>query len=481
MRAPCKVAVTAAALAILVLIWAPSASAAYDLYVANVGGGAVHKIAGDVLPDITWSPDGRRLLYSQSAKSGVREGGLYLANTNGTGNPKRFKAGLPRYRYVGGPPVPDWSPDGRSLLFGPWPFERALVHRHDLASGANTTLVAYPTPIGNGASIQKMGRPLWAPTGQAVFVADVFYPPNQSLQEVWAVNRDGGGLRRLFSVAGYGGGVTLNSITAAGKVRGQTAPGRYEEVNFDGSGLTLVPTPPGVYDAAWSRQGNLIAYSSGSVQAAKRAVYVANAGTLSGQRRIAVGLFPSFSPDAKQLAFLRFFDEFAPPGPPPKPQPLTVRRLRGTVRYTTGRRTRRLTGTRRFKRAVVLDTRRGRIRVGSQRRGLSGTFWNGRFKVTRQHGYFSSRLHLNGAFTSCRGSSQATLRSLSGQSRGFLSIEAKAARIDATSNSRWTVVDRCDSSTRTTSHKGRVIVRNRDRKPVPDVVLRKGRSYVSRG
>jgi WD40 repeat protein len=450
------------ATALIVLVVSPAAAAAqqYDLYVANTEGSNVRKIAEGVAPGhagnpnpLSWSPDGRQIVYQEAQFGRIRPGGIYTANLNG-GQPRRI------IDHRGGT-FPAWSPVAGNLIAYNTP-PSAGIALYNLDSNTST-------PIAAGGPL-----PVWSPDGgQIAFLGGTAGTASQGL---WIMGADGSGarpvLQSLFPVP------IPHSFTAYGKIRFQLDPLRWEEIGPDGTGRVAVPTPAGARQVTWSRQGHLIAYVTPSGSQGDPPLYVGNALGGTGTK-IANGIWPAFSPSALQIAFLRVKAQPAPP----KPGPLIVTLLEGEVRYkTAGRREKRLRGTRKLERDVVLDVSRGKIRASAGRGVWSGTFWNGKFRASRTTPQaFFSRLHLNGRLAACEGKTKAALRRLSGATRGYVSIEAKAAIVNPTEKSRWTVIDRCDGSTLTTAHAGRVIARNRDRTPVPEVVLRNGRSYVSEG
>ena len=84
-----------------------------DLYIANVDGTEVQKIAAlpgyDTHP--RWSPDGRRILFNSFPDSGDKPHDVFMVNADGTG-----LTNLTNGRYHDGQ-ADDWSADGRRILF----------------------------------------------------------------------------------------------------------------------------------------------------------------------------------------------------------------------------------------------------------------------------------------------------------------------------------------------------------------------------
>ena len=101
---------------------------------------------------VTWSPDGREVIYSM-------QGSLWRQRIGATGA-RQLTAG-PRYDYQ-----PDWSPDGRSVVFASYDGSAMDLRVLDLGSGATETILA------NGAVNVE---PRWSPDGKRLaFVSTVF-------------------------------------------------------------------------------------------------------------------------------------------------------------------------------------------------------------------------------------------------------------------------------------------------------------------
>ena len=100
----------------------------------------------------TWSPDGTTLIYSMQ--------GTLWRQRIGSGVAEQLTAGT-AYDYQ-----PDWSPDGRSVVFARYARDAIELELLDLASGAVTALTA------NGAVNVE---PRWSPDGSRIaFVSSVY-------------------------------------------------------------------------------------------------------------------------------------------------------------------------------------------------------------------------------------------------------------------------------------------------------------------
>ena len=139
----------------------------------------------------------------------------------------------------------------------------------------------------------------------------------------------------------------------------------------------------------------------------------------------------------------------------------TVRvRVPGTARFVP------LQSLRELPLGSILDTRRGRVEVATERRRRGrfqrGVFYGGLFKVRQRRATgFVTDLVLSGALTSCpRGSASAARRSrkLWGNSNGRFRTRGRHSS-GAVRGTRWLTVDRCDG-TLTIVREGTVAVRD---------------------
>ncbi|BBC38963.1 Tat pathway signal sequence domain protein [Streptomyces graminofaciens] len=93
----------------------------------DLGQARVRPVRGVHLPAL--SPDGRKIAFAALNS-------LWLAGTSGGGRPERLRESPPT-RYLLGP---SWARDGRSLVYADDRDGLLGVHRHDLATGEETTL-----------------------------------------------------------------------------------------------------------------------------------------------------------------------------------------------------------------------------------------------------------------------------------------------------------------------------------------------------
>jgi len=197
---------------------------------------------------------------------------------------------------------PAWSPDGRRLAFvwfdaDKFPTRLAVSDRDGRHRRVVTTAKGTPSSI-------ELADPAWAPDGRRL----AFSLTVRGTFEIFAVNADGTGLKRLTRN-------DVNDLDPAWSPDGRTILfGRSVSEFVDGAYFLYSMNANGAQqrrllrfrsgEPAWSPDGSKIAFASAI--SGNPAVYVANADG-SGARRLTLGSSqdygPTWSPDGRRLAF----------------------------------------------------------------------------------------------------------------------------------------------------------------------------------
>jgi Tol biopolymer transport system component len=168
-----------------------------DVFVMDADGSDIHQVTPDKegrsLSQPDWSPDGRQLLYldGESVQSAVpsRYGDLYVIGVDGSGA-----------RRLAPRPItdPDWSPDGREIVFVrgenlPTAQANDDLWVRNVGTGAERRLTSTPPGTYEQA-------PAWSPDGSRIafvrFTSNTQYDGTSSIQ---VMNRDGSGERQLLA------------------------------------------------------------------------------------------------------------------------------------------------------------------------------------------------------------------------------------------------------------------------------------------
>jgi len=245
--------------------------------------------------DITWSPDGTRILCSRVRDSS--EGmNLFIYDADG-GNPFQLTntRGIARR--------PSWSPDGTRIVFDFRPSLRQLVTelcvinadgsgRHSLTS--TEEVHAY--------------HPVWSPDGASIYCCI----KTKQHDDLWVMDAGGGNLRQLTFTADRS--ETEPAISADGTTIVFSVNRReLYLMDADGSRIRPLEIEDGeVYrgrDPSWSPDSQRILFAG--AESGKRRRFIMEVGVNgSGLRRIPVVegkvLTPVLNPEGTRLAYLRF-------------------------------------------------------------------------------------------------------------------------------------------------------------------------------
>jgi Tol biopolymer transport system component len=164
------------------------------IFVANRDGSGAHRLTTSFKSqdaydtEAQWSPDGTRIAFTRVKDQ--RQAAIFTIRTDGTDlrqlTPYKLDAASP-----------DWSPDGTKVAFNSYwdqhPGKSANVFTIN-ADGTNLKALTRD----KGGRINSF-RPSWAPDGKRLVIARAVPKGKQGRLDLYIIDRDGGGMRRLTS------------------------------------------------------------------------------------------------------------------------------------------------------------------------------------------------------------------------------------------------------------------------------------------
>jgi Tol biopolymer transport system component len=156
-----------------------------ELWVMNADGTGRRQIAFNAFSDIdpVWSPDSSQLAF-RSIRDGNRD--IYVIGADGTG--ERRLTTDPAIDYA-----PDWSPDGTRIAFTSERSGASAVYTMSAVDGSDVRKL---TPDSLNAGI-----PRYSPDGRLIAFVDERCDTCTAQSDVWVMNTDGSGLRRVTNTA----------------------------------------------------------------------------------------------------------------------------------------------------------------------------------------------------------------------------------------------------------------------------------------
>jgi Tol biopolymer transport system component len=245
-------------------IWAPDGrriayllagpDVGYHLFAVDVNGSGPRRLATPELDYETdhyqvWSPDGRWVAFERYDSD--PNYAVYVAAADGGG--ERLLARGQGYGFA----RPDWSPDGRLVAFTH--VERGSVYVMRLDGTGRRVLATIPAA--------KVWAVKWSPDGRLIAFVRDDYRSRDRREELWVMNADGTGLRRLVDARVDNRGARTADFAWSPDSR-QIAftqcckTSEIYVVNADGSGLRQL-TDNDDAGPVWSPDGRSIAFMSG--------------------------------------------------------------------------------------------------------------------------------------------------------------------------------------------------------------------------
>jgi Tol biopolymer transport system component len=171
------------------------------IYAVPAAGGAVRRVTApnrQRAPDaLAWSPDSTRLAFRTT-------GGVNYVVPAAGGTPVPIRPppnAAPSGYFLDSRPV--WSPDGRWLAFVRFGADR-FAPRWCCQLWIAAADGSSARSLGGAAPAEWLGDPAWSPDGRLAFVTgprDIGGYPDLSRAEIWVMDADGSGRRKLVAAA----------------------------------------------------------------------------------------------------------------------------------------------------------------------------------------------------------------------------------------------------------------------------------------
>jgi TolB protein len=197
-----------------------------------------------------WSPDGSTIAFV-SKRSGNSD--LYAMSSDGSGTRQLTSTKEDDAQ-------PDWSPDGKQIVFSRGPSTRLYVINAD-GSGARRV----------GDQEVDETEPAWSPDGR--WIAYSRRDPGTSIRELWLVRPDGSQRRRLTKLGGVAQAPSWSPDGRLIAFSADVGDSRFDiyTVGADGKNVQLVTSGEDSFEPAWSPDGKTIAFSeAGAIVAIDR-------------------------------------------------------------------------------------------------------------------------------------------------------------------------------------------------------------------
>jgi Tol biopolymer transport system component len=220
------------------------------------------------------------LLYAAPAAKGSPSWDIWVANPDGTGRRNLTPD-------AANDAEPAWSPDGHWIVYTSRPpgCESVGCQADLYAIGRDGTGRVRLT-----STPQHEGEPDWSPDGGRI--AYLRYDDDQP--GLWVMAADGSGQRQLTDRTV---GSPPDWSPDGSRILHQAGDHRLYAINADGTGQRRISGIGPVRGARWSPDGSRIALTM------QDAVWVINADG-GGLHRLKHGVYPSWSPDGRQLVYL---------------------------------------------------------------------------------------------------------------------------------------------------------------------------------